>query len=450
MRGADTYVDGQDMAQAAPESGEDGAVFDLLGAEIRRRRKAAGLSQERLAARLVASSSATVDQGFLSKVETGAKPPPAALVEALDRALNAGGDLVRLYRQAALQMKPDKGGVTRSPRELVGMTARRAREFALSHTAALSAETLDQVYDEIRTLADAYPRTPLPELLGPLTEAQDAVFTLLEQRQRPMQARQLYLLAGVAGGLLAKASHDLAEPLAAMTHARAAFVCADNAEHDGLRAWVRGLQSLIAYWSGRHSEAVHYAQAGAEFADRTGGSARVWLGVSEARGWAALGNAVEARTALDRADHAWDGHTPDDLDDIGGICTFSRARQLYYAADAMTWLPVEGDAAAMAAESAVEAYSDPQAVEWAFGDQAGSHASLAIARLSQGELDGAVEAVDPILDLLPTQRINGVLASVRRVHAAVASSPHADERVAGHLREEIEAFTRTPAAALPR
>jgi hypothetical protein len=53
------------------------------------------------------------------------------------------------------------------------------------------------------------------------------------------------------GGLLAKASHDLAEPYAAMAQARTAYLCADNTDHDGLRAWLRGLQSLIAYWAGR-------------------------------------------------------------------------------------------------------------------------------------------------------------------------------------------------------
>jgi hypothetical protein len=72
------------------------------------------------------------------------------------------------------------------------------------------------------------------------------------------------------GGLLAKASHDLAEPHAAMAQARTGYLCADQTDHDGLRAWLRGLQSLIAYWAGRTQEAARYAESGGEFAARAG------------------------------------------------------------------------------------------------------------------------------------------------------------------------------------
>lgn len=429
----------------------DEAVFDQLGAEIRRRRISAGLSQSRLAARASMDQRVSVDQALISKTETGTSPPSATLLAVLDDVLAARGALIRFGEHATQRRGPstDSAGSTRGPRELMTMAARRAREFALSHQAALSAETLEQVYDEVRSLAVAYPQRPLAEILGPLTEAQETVFTLLEQRQRPGQARQLYLLAGVTGGLLAKASHDLAEPLAARTHARTAFVCADNADHDGLRAWVRGLQSLIAYWANRPGDAIHYAQSGSTFA--TIGTSAVWLPVSEARGWAALGNTAEAKAALGRADQAWDVVSGDDLDDMGGICTFSRARQAYYAADAFSQVAAEAPEQAVEhAAKAVEAYADTTSPEWAFGDQAGSHASLAIGRLALGELDGAVEAIDPVLDLTPGQRINGVVHSVRRVHEAVGHSAVAGELRAGHLREEIEAFTRTPAVALPR
>lgn len=205
-------------------------MYALLGTEIRRRRSAAGLSQQRLAARV------GTDQGMISKAETGAKPPSFGLVQAIDDALHAEGELVRLRRQAS-SADPDNPDAVRArgQQEVVTMATRRSREFALSHQAALSAETLEQVYDDVRALAVAYPQTPLCDVLGRLVDTQDAVFTLLEQRQRPQQARQLYLLAGIGGGLLSKASHDLADPHAAMTHARTAFVCADNADHDGLR-----------------------------------------------------------------------------------------------------------------------------------------------------------------------------------------------------------------------
>lgn len=337
-----------------------------------------------------------------------------------------------------------------SERELIAMAAQRARKFTLTAESAASPESLEQVYDDVRRIAVAYPQRPLPEILGDLVDVQDGVYELLEHRQRPQQARDLYLLAGVVGGLLAKASHDLSDPHAAMTQARAAYLCADNADHDGLRAWLRGLQSLVAYWAGRPAESVRYAQSGAEFAANSGGTTTVWLPASEARGLAALGNAGGALAAIERAEDAWEQVQADELDALGGICTFNRPRQVYYAADALAWLPEQAAAAEDYSSRAVQAYSDPSAPEWAFGDAAGSHTDLAIARLARGELDGAYEAVEPVLDLPPERRINGIVHSVQLVHRALGRSQLAGDEQADELRDALEAFTRTPAAALPR
>ncbi|MGH4014892.1 MAG: hypothetical protein ACRDSL_13430 [Pseudonocardiaceae bacterium] len=62
-----------------------------------------------------------------------------------------------------------------------------------------------------------------------------AHFGLLEGRQRPEQTRDLYLIAGITCGLMAKASHDLGAAHDAMTQARTGYACADNAGHNGLR-----------------------------------------------------------------------------------------------------------------------------------------------------------------------------------------------------------------------
>jgi len=130
------------------------------------------------------------------------------------------------------------------------------------------------------------------------------------------------------------------------------------------------------------------------------------------------------------------------------MCTFSRPRQLYYAADALAWLPAEAQEAERYSQQAVDAYADPTAPEWAFGDQAGSHADLAIARIARGELEGAAEAVAPVLDLPADQRINGIVSSAQRVHQALTRSALAADGT--DLREQIEVFTRTPMKSLPK
>ncbi len=334
-------------------------------------------------------------------------------------------------------------------KEIVEMAAQKARKFAvLAGQASVSDEIIDQIHADVGGLALAYPRQPLPAILGELVDIQDAVFTILEGRTPPNQARQVYFLAGVTSGLLAEASHDLADAPSAAAQARTAFVCAEQADHNGLRAWVRGLQALVAYWAGRPQESVRYAQSGGAFADLAGSTTTVWLPISEARSWAMLGNSQNALAALEKAERSWDRVTGDELDEMGGICTFGRTRQMYYAADALTWLPTEVGAAETYAAQAVEAYRDTDSAEWAFGDQAGSHADLAVARVMRGELDGAVEALSPVLELPTDQRNNGIIASAQRVRETLLRSRLVND--SRQLQDRIETFTRSPVAAIPR
>jgi hypothetical protein len=334
-----------------------------------------------------------------------------------------------------------------SEKEAVIMAAKRARKFAmLTQNADIPEETLEQVYEDLARLGNDYQVKPLGEILGDLVDLQDTVFTLLERRQRPHDARQLYVAAGITGGLLAKASHDLGESHAAATQARTAFVCAENADHNGLRAWLRGMQALIAYWAGRHRDAIRYAQQGSEYASAAGSTASVWLAVSEARSWAALGNRSQAVRAIQRSEEVAEYSRRDELDELGGICTFGNARRLYYAADAFAWLPPETGSGEEYSAEAVHAY-EGRPEEYAFSDEAGSRAALAIARINdqRPDLDGAAEALEPVFALPPGQRIQGIVTSMTRVNEAVRNSNAAGTRKAEALEEHIEMFTRVAA-----
>lgn len=333
----------------------------------------------------------------------------------------------------------------------VAMAARRAFRFsAMAEGSNVGPETLDELHQEVRRLAAAYPQLPLAPLLGDLVEVQDLSFRFLEHGHvRPGQARELYLLSAITSGMLAKASHDLGDPRSAMTQARTAYVCADNADHHAMRAWVRGLQSLIAYWDGRHQEASKYAALGISQVAGVTGTSTVWLSCLQARAGAALGDVAAVRESLAEAEQARDAVSPDDLDEFGGIMTFPVPRQLYYAADATAWLP-DAPEAQQQAEAAVAAYRQAEPEEWAFGDQAGAHTDLALARIHAGNLDGVDEAMRPVLDLSVDQRINGIVASVRQVHTALRDPRWLTAPEARVAREEIEAFTAAPVAALPR
>ncbi len=333
-------------------------------------------------------------------------------------------------------------------RTLLAMAARRAFQFATTTAAAsnVGPGTLQHIVDEVTRLARAYPQQPLTHLLGDLVTVQDVAFRLLEGRQRPHEARDLYLMAGVVSGMLAKASHDMGDPYTAMNHARAAAVCAENAGHPGLAARVRGLQSLISYWAGWHRDAVRYAETGDD-ATLTG-SVAAWLPALRARAWALLGNATETHAAIDQANAAQERATPDQLDEIGGLLTFSAPRQMYYAAEALVLLANAADAE-HAAAAAVDAYEQAAPADRSFGDEAGARTDLAIARVRRGELEGAREALAPVLALPPEHRIHGVVVSAMRVHRAISRSGIGSP-VGQEMQEEIEAFCGIPAAALPR
>src|SRR5262249_48919666 len=117
-------------------------------------------------------------------------------------------------------------------------------------------------------------------------------------------------------------------------------------------------------------------------------------------------------------------------------------------ADALAWLPQQAGEAVDYSSRAVEAFSDRNDPAWAFGDQAGAHANLAIARIASREIAGAHEALAPVLDLPPEQRINGIVQSAQRAPRAITAAGLAS--AATTLTSAIEDFTRTPLNALPR
>lgn len=335
--------------------------------------------------------------------------------------------------------------------QLISMSADRARNFlAKAEATNIGPETIDQLADDVRRLAVASQQQPFPLLLQDLVETQDRAFGLLEGHQKPEQTRELYLMAGIVSGFMAKASHDLGASHDALTQARAAYACADNAGHDGLRAWIRGLQSLITYWSGRFDDSVRYAQLGADAAERSRGTAGVWLPSSEARSLAALNRLDEARVALDRATEAREQTQPDELDELGSICTFSRPTQLYYAADALAWGgPAEAAQAERLAMDALDALAAaPVADQGGFGNEQGARCDLAVARLLRDELEGAVEALAPVLDLPAERRQQGIVRSVERVNTTLRGL-QLEAHQTHELHDAIDTFL-SERLALPR
>lgn len=331
------------------------------------------------------------------------------------------------------------------------MAVQRAKEFLLGKDRQrVGDDTLDLLNDEVARLVTAYPREPLSTIWDDVLETQDQVFRLLEGgRVRPTQLRDLNVTAAMLSFLVAKGFNDMEVPHQAMTMTRVAASCARDAEHPGLIALTDGLKSLIAYWADKPEDAHHYASQGAQTAANLRGTVGLWLLGLQARAAAVLGDEESVRAvnqqAADRRDHV----IPDDLDQLGGLFTYAPEKQLYYSVEAEVLLG-HGDAQLVAqAERAVQGFSDPASPNWAFGDLAGSQCDLALTRLFSGDVDGAADAIRPVLNLPVSHRNNGIIVSAMRVRNALMSGSARTAVTARDLRAEIEAF---PASrpALPR
>jgi hypothetical protein len=137
------------------------------------------------------------------------------------------------------------------------------------------------------------------------------------------------------GRSLANASFHLDRMSEAETQARTAFLCAELAGNNALRAWVRGMQSLVAYWDERPRAAIELAADGWRYVPESG-TARVRLAAIEARAHARLRDQRATENALARAEQARDEVR--EADEPGGVFSFLPAKQSLYAATARLWL----------------------------------------------------------------------------------------------------------------
>ncbi|MFG1879313.1 XRE family transcriptional regulator [Sphaerisporangium sp. NPDC049003] len=341
-----------------------------------------------------------------------AHPPSADYQDLLCRLFLTGPVRLGFARSYCPPGEPDSPRIDQ--RALVTDVARESlAHAATTQLTDVSAVTLEHAHHEIRRLAAEYVYAdPLP-LFHRMLQLRGQIFALLDGRTRPGEAAQLMLFAGQLCGLLANASLDLGNPAAAKTQAKAAWTYASIIDHHALRAWVRGLQAMIAYWVGSTREALDLVRDGQRYAPGATASAR--LASIEALVSAAAGAEPEALRALSRA---WDQKDVRDEihDDVGGEFGFGRAKHSYLAASAYIHL---GDPARaiVLAEQAIRLYQSGPPHLRAYGNEAIAYSDLAVGHLLNGDLDAAAIVLTTILELPEHHRIDGLaqrLDGVRR------------------------------------
>ncbi len=290
-----------------------------------------------------------------------------------------------------------------------------------------------------RRMSVAYLSSPPVPMLQQAVELRSEALRRLKQHQhRPHELSDLYVTIGRLQGILAYAALDLGDANAAMTHAGAAWVCADRAGNNELRVWVRGTQSLIARFQGDYSEAMQHVLDGLRY--DTGGTGELRLLCGYAQCHANLGDGHGANAALDKAlrlrEHL---STPDS---VGGLFEFSEAKQRYYAGSSLIWLDGGSFAQRAAIESAeaIAIWEREPAETRSLDDEALAHVYQGTAFLQLGQLDAAAAAIRPILDLPPERQISWIRKRMGRFNGLLHREPFTGSREAADLYDEIEAF----------
>lgn len=123
------------------------------------------------------------------------------------------------------------------------------------------------------------------------------------------------------------------------------------------------------------------------------------------------------------------------------MCIFSQPRHLYFAAETLSWggQPESSDAERLVLE-ALDAYAAAPACDRSFGHEANTRIALAIARIFHGDVDGAADALTPVLELSPAQHPHSMVTAAERVRTALGAL-QASGRDAVELAGAIEGWT---------
>ncbi|MFJ9961266.1 helix-turn-helix domain-containing protein [Streptomyces avermitilis] len=309
---------------------------------------------------------------------------------------------------------------------------------------------LEGLESTLAQIASDYVHAPLRRIFTDLVTTRDRLFSLLTGRQPLGQTRELLLLAGTSCLLLAHASQNLGDEDAAIAQLQTAWTFAEQADHNDLRAWVKGTAALIAEWSTRRQTALDYTRQAIQLT--AGGQTRIRIAAIEARAAARIGDRTTAMGALENLQRARDQSAdPDALTRFGGLLTFPEAKQEYYIGGTFALLG-EHQRAEQHATAAIELYENGSKEHRSYGDEALARLDIVTARITAGEIEGAGEQLEPILELPPDRRIRQLGDAMNAVTSLLEEPRFARSSVARELADATRGYqaidTRTKALTL--
>jgi transcriptional regulator with XRE-family HTH domain len=372
------------------------------------------------------------DRTTLHNFETGRRPTPLNVAEAADEVTGANGALVAEWHREDAER-----------REAAARHRVRAAALAISRDlSALADLDISELQEGVSATAVDYLASPPAPMMDRAHALRGEAFERLRSgHHRPQDRSDLYVAAGRLSGVLSYALLDMGDAEEALEHATAAGRCAECAGDAELAAWVAGTKSLIARFQGEYGRALTYVRDGYQWVGHGHGTGEARLRCGEAQCLANLGDSRAANATLDAAESAREQiRRPDSL---SGLFGFSRAKQSYYAGSSLIWLQGGHDAARAAREAttAIELWQSGPAEERSLDDERLAHIYLATARVQLDDVEGAAEALAPVLSLPVEDQISWIVKRMERVAGMLSSSRYAGNRTASETAEAINALT---------
>ena len=382
-----------------------------------------------------------LDGHYIAKLERGAvRWPGAAYRSGLRHVLDVASDNeLGFYPPsgvAVAEPEPTPPSMVGHEDDLIHASDESIALLSFAEESNVGELTVEQLQADIERIAQSYLRTPTRPLFAKSRAIRDRAFALLAGNQSPRQSRDLYSAAGWAITMLAWMSVDLGRPDIAESHTRTAWACAEAADHDVLRGWIRATQHTAAFWQEDFTRAASYAEDGLRY---SAGTARLFLASAASVDHARAGQPDKARDMLDLAQQLSVRQADSEP---GGLllCTPERAEALwadtYLAFGRPEHTSNHADRSVALFEAAPYTLRNP-------GSERMARLQQAKARLLLGQLDGAIEAVEPVLDLQLEYRVRPLIHRLAEV--AALTSPYARTPKARMLRARIAEFTQLPA-----
>ncbi|GGU11383.1 helix-turn-helix domain-containing protein [Streptomyces lateritius] len=371
------------------------------------------------------------DRTSLHSFESGRRPTPFEVAERADEALGTNGRLVAKWREEDA-----------ARREAAAVHRVRAAALAMSNDLTALAELdISELQEGVESTAVDYLANPPAPMMDRAHALRGEAFERLRSGHfRPGDRADLYVAAGRLSGVLAYALLDLGDAVEAHAHAVAAGRCAEFAGDSELAAWVAGTKSLISRFQGDYGKALEYVRDGYQWVGGGHGTGEARLRCGEAQCLANLGDSRAANDALDGAELARERIRRDDS--LEGLFGFSRAKQSYYAGSSLIWLDGGHDAerAVREASAAIALWQSGPEEERSLDDERLAHIYLATARVQLDDVEGAADAIRPVLSLPLEEQISWIVKRADRLAGMLSAPRYAGNRTAVETVEAINAL----------